>query len=487
MSFRKLISKYRLSDLVKIASTLSRKLWNNKESIARLFRLDSSRFIKGAFRVSGPGYLTPWHLADIVYYAIAHSSGDFGIAALSENDFFALYNEYIGFDNELSGLIYKDLAPDDALFYMLFGLGQKTFWFQEKHRLWATNFRFYRMLCSLPKQHPELPQLFRYVQDKYRCTFEEYNLARMVMVWLAANDHSINFPLRIQRSPQMKGVDNRLVHEMFQDYVSDYDGIRQNSLEARALYLTPVLRTTQYELLVSNAFLLARKGFTNLYWESRRLCRATDNAEMNLLLGPSFESYVDHLLERYLRPDKYVRLKPRQSGKRADLALFTNTYTILVEQKFAMLNISQQDLRLDLQRVDAWLTAFVQAARQLEATVEDFKNRGKVTIKLILFFDNLTLADGLIKDRVVRRSSSDSEGPVAVDNLFMISIDERERLVQILGKDEGFAERIIAEKIDRQSIKDYSRGVEFDQIMDQMSAEPNQYIASMNPISADST
>ena len=135
MAFEQSIMKYRLSDLIKTSASLSQRLWNNDESIAELTRLDSSRFIKGAFKKAGSTYLTPWYLSDIVFYGIKLSSGDFGISTPTDHEFLALYNDYLDFENRQSGSIYKDLSPEDTLFYILFGLGQKTFWFQERHKL----------------------------------------------------------------------------------------------------------------------------------------------------------------------------------------------------------------------------------------------------------------------------------------------------------------------------------------------------------------
>jgi hypothetical protein len=482
MAFEQSIRKYRLSDLIKMSAMLSQRLWNNNEPIAKLTRLDSSRFINGVLRQSGSMCLTPWHLVDIVFYGIKLSSGDFGISRPSEHDFLTLYNEYLEYENDQSGIIYKDLPPKDALFYMLFGLGQKTFWFQERQKLHFANFRFYQMLYSLPKRHSDLPKYYSYIENRYGCTFEAYQIASMVLVWLAGNNNVINLPLKFEDSPRLKGVNNELVNALLQDYISEYDSVRRSSLEARALYLTPVLRSTEHELLVSSAFLLARKGFTNLYWESRRLCLAQDRMELNLSLGQAFERYVDELMERFLPKEKYRRLPPIEHRKRADLILFTNAFTIIIEQKFAMLNISQQDVHFDLKRVDSWLSAFVQAARQLDETAEEFRENGKPAVKLILFFDNLNIADGLIKDRVVEIAKATAEGPVSIENLFMISIDELERLLQILGKNEALVEKVIAEKINRQLNRDYTKGVEFDQVMDEMSAERNEYITSISPL-----
>lgn len=482
MAFEQSLKRYRLSDLIKMSAMFSRRLWNNNESVVKLSRLDSSRFIKGVLRESGSTYLTPWRLVDIVFYGIKLSSGDFCMSSLSEHDFLTLYNEYLGYENDQSGIIYRDLPPKDMLFYTLFGLSQKTFWFQERHKLRFSNIRFYQMLYNLPKRYSDLPKYYSYIENRYGCTFEAYNVASMVLVWIAENNDVIKLPLKFEDSPMLKGVNNELVNAILQDYISEYDSIRRNSLEARSLYLSPVLRSTHHELLVSSAFLLARKGFTNLYWESRRLCLAQDRIELNVSLGQAFERYVDELMARFLPKEKYQRLPRSEHRKRADIVLFTNTFTIIIEQKLAMLNISQQDVHFSLERVDRWLSAFVQAARQLDETAEEYRENGKPAVKLILFFDNLNIADGLIKDRVVEIAKATAEGPVSTENLFMISIDELERLVQILGKNEALVEKVIVEKINRQLGRDYTKGVEFDQVLDEMSAEQNEYITSMSPL-----
>jgi len=480
VGFLNTIGRYQLSALIKLSSSLSQRLWNGNESVATLFRMDSSRFIRGAFKKVGSTYLTPWFLVDIIYHGIVNSS-DFAIALPSENDLLSLYNEFLKYDEELSSKVYEGFSPEDKFFYILFGLSQKTFWFQERHRLLAMNSRFYQMLYGLPRRYSDLPKYFLHIEHKYGCSFPTYNIASMALVWVVTRNTVINFPYQIASSPKMKGVDNKLVNELLQDYVSEYETVRRSTLKARQLYLTPVLRSTQNELLITSAFLIARKAFTNLYWETRRLCLSAGATELNLALGEAFERYVDELLEHYLPNEEYHRLRPSAKRKRADLIVMTKEYQLLIEQKFAMLNISQQDIQFDLERVDSWLLAYVQAARQLEQTENELAQDGRPVVKLILFFDNLYIADGLVKERVAGILKRKGEVPLSLKNVFMISIDEFERLIQVISKNVDVADRVMGEKIIRQYQKNYSKGVEFNQVMDEMSADRNEYIVKMNP------
>ena len=66
-----------------------------------------------------------------------------------------------------------------------------------------------------------------------------------------------------------------------------------------------------------------------------------------------------------------------------------------------MLNISLQDTVFDLEKIDRWSKSYIQAVKQLEETEKQMGQDNKAIVKLILFFDNLFIADGLIKERIL--------------------------------------------------------------------------------------
>ena len=480
MSFLKVLPRYQVSGLIEIASQLSRKLWATPGSVAELYRLDSSRFIQGAFRKAGSTYLTPWFIVDVIYHSIVQST-DFALKVPSENDFLGLYNEYLIYDEELSQTSYEAYQPEDRLFYILFGLSQKTFWFQERHRLLSMNSRFYYMLSTIPKEFADLPKYYKYIETKYQRDLSAYNAANVALIWVASRDTEIVFPYQIEQSSYQKGVDNVLIERILHDYICDYKTVKTSTLAAKELYLTPVVRSTNNSLLITSTFLVARKALTNLYWETRSLIRNTEGKELNQLFGDLFEKYVDKLLEYYLKRENYQRLKPPKGKKRADLLVSTKKYHIIIEQKFAMLNISHQDTAFDLAKVDAWLSSYIQATRQLLDTERDLSLKGKVVVKLILFFDTLYLADALVKDRVARLLGATSDALLSLYNIFMIGIDEFEILMQLVGRSEYTAEAVLEEKMRRQDTKDFSKGVEFAQIMKDMSIGDCDFLREISP------
>jgi hypothetical protein len=358
----------------------------------------------------------------------------------------------------------------------LFGLSQKSFWFQEKHRLVSINTRFYDLLCDIPKRNNTVPPFYRQIESKYGIDFSTYNISSLALSSISLNSVYYRFPYNIDSKLRVRNIDNDLLSTMLLDYIEDYGRIRESTLESKQLYLTPVVRTSRNELLATSAFLIARKAATNLYWETRNLYRKNEAKELNQMLGDSFEIYVDELLAHYLPRHKYERLPEKRKEKRADLVITTNDYKIITEQKFSMLNISLQDTVFDLQKVDSWLESYIQAVKQLGETAAQIEHDNKVVIKLILFFDDLFIADGLIKERVMKLYKERATENFDLSKVFMIDISDYEVLIHLIACNEDLFNKIMRVKLERENKKDYSKGVEFKQIFQEYGLKENEYI-----------
>ncbi len=477
MNFLVNIGKYQLSRLLEISSSLSQRLFNNEEPVVKIYRYDQSRFIRGGYRLAGSTYLLPWFLVDISYYAIK-CSNDFKAIIATDHDFMNLYNQFLKFDEQLTSSHYEKYNDTDKLFYIMFGLSHKSFWFQEKYRMLRMNTRFYELLCEIPKRNAAIPQFYRYIEEKYGIDFPTYNMSSLALLSISTNNVYYRFPYNIDPKLRKSNIDNNLLSTMLLDYIEDYDSIRKSSLESRQLYLTPVVRTTENQLLAISAFLIARKAATNLYWETRNLYRQNEGKELNQMLGDSFEIYVDELLARYLPRHEYERLPERRKQKRADIVITTNSYKIIMEQKFAMLNISLQDTIFDLEKVDYWLESYVQAVKQLGETEKQIDREGRSVIKLILFFDDLFIADSLVRERILKLYKEKTTETVDLNNVFMIDIGDFEMLIQVISINNELFNNVMRTKIEREENKDYSKGVEFKQILQEYGAVENDYIVT---------
>ena len=228
--------------------------------------------------------------------------------------------------------------------------------------------------------------------------------------------------------------------------------------------------------------MVARKAAINLYWETRNLYLKNEGKELNQELGNSFEVYIDELLAYYLPKHMYERLPERRKGKQADLAITTNEYVVITEQKFSMLNISLLDTVFDLEAADKWLKSYVQAVKQLEETAIQIGHTNKVIIKLILFFDNLFMADSIIKDRVMKLCEGESTAKINLTNVFMIGIEDYEILMYLMRYEEDLFNRIMQVKIEREKKKDASEGLEFGQIFKEHGIIDNDYIKTKMPV-----
>ena len=181
------------------------------------------------------------------------------------------------------------------------------------------------------------------------------------------------------------------------------------------------------------------------------------------------------------KEDKNIIIKElseKLKKKRADIVITTNCYKIITEQKFAMLNISLQDTIFDLEKVDIWLETYVQAIEQLRETEKQIDKENKIVVKLILFFDDLFIADGLVKERIVKLYKQRTNGTTDLNNVFMIEVGDFEALVHLIACNEVLLNKIMSEKIQRDNNNDNSKGVEFNQLFQEYGVEEEDYITT---------
>jgi hypothetical protein len=183
----------------------------------------------------------------------------------------------------------------------------------------------------------------------------------------------------------------------------------------------------------------------------------------------------------------YERLSESHRHNQADLVIKTNEFTIITEQKFSMLNISLLDTAFELDKADIWLTQYIHAVKQLENTAKNISHDSRCVIKLILFFDNVYIADGLVKERVVSLYKDSTAEGIDLKNVFMIDIEDYEILISLIASNQDLFNKVMRTKIERESNKDYSKGTEFNQLFQEYGIMANEYIEMKQTIGLDKT
>ena len=441
------------------------KLWKNDDPVVQfhLFEKEKDVMIK-----KGSSFLTPWDLADIAYYAIVNTN-ELNPEIISEHQFMNLYGLFLSYNEKISNIEResKKLDGESMFFYILFGLSQKTFWYQEKYRMIN---KFVRFSMLLRDDYTDDKNIQSIIEEDFNTDFNTFSRACFILTIFADKDFQIRIPLAVDDKLSSIGITDRLLENILKQFSTEYKVIRDSTLMQKQLFLTPIIKDSKNNYTILNSFIFVNKCLSFIYWYTRDKYREKYNKELNQVIGGRFERYVDSLLDRM--NIRYEKIKAIKKQSRADLKIYTKNFIILVEQKYQMFNISQKDIIFDISKIDNGFKEYLKAVKQLSLTEEVYKDEGSI-IKLILYFDDMYVADGLIKERLEKISH---DNDLKFQNVFMINIEEFEILLQILKKDENLFMKIIEEKIDRQYLKGHSKGVEFKQIMQEFKLFENKYI-----------
>ncbi len=462
------IKNYKLSSILEISSSLSMKLWMNDEPVVRFHLFEKTSSESNILIKKGSSFLTPWNLADISYYAIKYTN-ELSTRKITEHEFMNLYGLFLGFDDEISKKDRESKQFDDEsmFFYILFGLMQKTFWYQEGYRMINKFVRFNLLLTDNYNDNVNLQSI---IEDEFKVEFSNVVLASFVLMIMAQRGTIIKFPIALDKQFLLYGKNSSLLHDIIRKFATDYSCFRKSTLNQKQMFVTPIIEIGKDEYKILNSFIYANKCLGFIYWYTREKYKKSYGKEINQHLGMRFEKYVDKILKKF--NIKFERLKEDKKQKRADLIVNSQKYILLIEQKFKMFNISEKDIIFDLEKIDYVFKEYIKAVKQLSRTEQTLDKEIEI-IKLVLYFDDIFLADGVIKERLEKISNDDD---CNFHNAFMINIEEFEILIQILNNDQELFEKIIIEKIERQYSEGHVKGIEFMQIMQEFECFENRFI-----------
>lgn len=455
------IGKYKLDDLLILNSTLSRGLFLKGSAFEEI----EIKSILGALIRSYTQYLTAWGLSDLSYIAIKNSN-DYRLNIPERKDVIRLNNFLIGHIDDLGEKRRKTLNKADIKAHILFGLSQKEFWYQDivRNRKLVNSFlRYYILLDQIPPKY--FPQHRQPKDDLIEITgFDIQGFSQLLLaIWSYILTTSV--VLRITVSNELKEViplwTEENIQKCIQFFTGDYNFYRSPSHSNNPLFFRPIIKTDTGKLVVSNVFILGRKFYEGIYWLIRDEYRKKNSQLFIKNFGAYYEKYIEEVLNYYLESYQFEKIETGK-GKKADWLINTKNYLLVVEQKSCLMTVALKEEYPALPELDKYLENFKKAYLQIENTVSDLGNSGKVIIKLVLHFETFYVAEVVIKERINKLCETQIKN---LANYFLIDTEEFERLIQALSENENIFDKIIKTKIGYESNTPPGEGREFKYII----------------------
>lgn len=422
--------------------------------------------------VVGNIIVTAWGLADIAYQAICNTS-DFAPIEPDDSFLISLYNEYIGWEEEMSKEQFNDVKNDEDLtLKFTFGHSQKQFWYQEKHRIREEFNRQVELLEVIPKR---INCPLDFDADCARATGFNMRELRTLLYGIYAiggskNDLSdFTFESSVTRIHEALTVEN--VRKVINLYSCDYSDIRNSKLLENYLFLKPIIKTTSQKIVNVSEYLLARKVADGPFWVLRDLyLREVSSAFVNEY-GRLFEQYVANLLQYYIPTDRYERITERQDMRLADWTILTDKYRYIVEQKTAIATISLKTQYPSVEAIRLHLIRMADGIVQLDSTERLYSDK-RITIKLLLHYETFHFTDATLRPIAVKAVADKIS---STERIHFINIGEFEWFIGLIGTNSPIADKVMDLKIDTERDSPGS-GIEFEQIIPKVTDIRNEYI-----------
>jgi len=449
------LAKYNLENLLLHGAANIRQHFNNKQANYKqeLILKTFSGYKKGTITN------TPWDVNYINYAAVCYTS-DFVPNSASTNDYADLINENLGHDELLSEEYLNSLEEQDNFVPLIFwGLARTEFWYQDLSTLFRNFNRQVELLEILPTGSEF--DLDSACKNESGFSIRECRELVFVLAAVAQANPDIS-AVRIDKTFQdrfaVANIDN--IKKMIELLSSDYQTIRTSPLAELVFYVYPILRSTRNRYIVCNYFMLFRKIVDGPLWAIKNYFRQQSNGNAFVIYyGELFERYVKKVMDFEKLQGRYVRIPVQPGVKRADWAIESERFRLIVEQKTLVPEISLLARYVRYDQLENHLKKYERAVMQLVATEEDLPSLKK-TIKLILQYDTSGVSDGTVKQLLLKKMELSEH----FDSLFIIEIGDFEVLMHLLATNDKAFDEVIQEKVDNaRGIK--NAGFEFGQIL----------------------
>lgn len=415
-------------------------------------------------------FVTAWSLIDISYLAIKYCSEEGGKIIKSKQELAVLLNNYNSYHEAMEQNQSFMNKHNDFLLY-LYGFFGEQMRFQNYSQTITNYCRNQYILTNISSRHERKIDITQIIHKEVGLSVTEISTILMYL-WT-----SLSYWPYVFIPSQIK--DNEIITEekimkVCRYYSASVSDIRANDLRRQFLYSKPIIEVSNNKFLCVNCFLMLFSFESSTYWILRNYYQKQRSQQFINTFGLYFEEYFEEVLETYLNPCNYNKI-PEGATKKADWKITIGKYTLLIEQKSALVGLMTKQQVSDIEQTKTYFNRnWIEALNQLSNSEKDYAlEQPNRIIKIILVYEHY------FKEEVLENVFSLNENTVENDGYYWaISIDDMEKLLYTYKNDSDTFNKIIEEKILLETTKSLG-GREMSMLFNKYSITENLHIKNI--------
>lgn len=440
-----LLRKYKLDEVLFQLAKVSQEMLQEEKAIREV----EWRRIVGGFTETKKLFMPAFALAEISYRAIKNSN-DYRQKIPNYQDICWFSNLLAKVTDVKAGKENPKRDPNKSKRDIFLGLSQTQFWYQDivshQKKLYYNFLRYYLLLTEMAKEFTSVNP-----DEDLRATtgfnIEDFSkLLFAIYAWVRTEK-------KPELTPGVMTIDKTLtdknpiltqenILKCAEFFTGDYQYYRQTGYPNNPLFFKPIVRTQEGRLIIANAFVWCRKFYEGIYWLIRDKYFQEGSRDFTAAFGQYFEKYVEKILEYYLKPGSFKKIK--EEG-RADWLIYTDKYLLIVEQKSSLMSIALKKEYPSGEQFDEYLKMLKKGCHQLNKTENEVDGEARTIIKIVLTFEKLYFKDAYVKPKIDELYSSEIG---SLKRCYFADTEDFEQLIQAISDNIDAFNKIIETKIE---------------------------------------
>lgn len=401
-------------------------------------------------------FITPWEVLDITFDSIKYSN-DYRSKDIEENDFLKLISYHRQLRDQETN--FDNIESDFLINNIIFGLSQEEFWFQNVEYELSDYSRNFEVIKIGLKEDDII--ITDALNSEIGMSVDEYNWNMWILLVISMITYDFTY---IESSNLKKIIINDvLLNKIITYYTATYDDIRKSNVNKNIFFTKSFVKTSKGKILLTSPYYLYRVFSNGLYWLTRNHYAKLDSQLFVNKFGTWFEKYVEQVLKTYLKSYQFEKIVEPKKEKKADWAIISNKYILLLEQKSALAKLGLKQINPDNGELLIYFQKLSEGYEQLEKSEKFYSNmyENKTIIKILVHYEKLYIPE---------QSQDTIEKLVNIRDVFMANISEVEGLIYLLSESESKFENLIERKLILEK-ENYNEGRSFDKLLSELKIE----------------